>query len=422
MRIIKTNLLLNTDNSYHLYQNHYIYIDSKGIITELSDTLINTNIEIIDYSEYIALPGFVDTHSHFPQHYVTGIGKGELLEWLNNFVFLAEAKLDNYELAYKQAYEFFTSAIKYGTTNIISYSTSSEITTDAAFQAANDLNIRAMIGNTMMDSHCPDDLKKSTEDNILIAERLCRKWHNANNGRLQYIVTPRFAGSCSFDLLKSAAEFARSNNLIIQTHLAENHSELEFVKSIFPDCKSYTDVYRRTGILRENTLLAHCIYLSDEEIIMIKDSGAIIAHCPSSNIYLSSGIMPTRRYLNSTIPITLGSDVGGGESLSMLAEMKSAIEVSKLNSVYLNPNDFALSPSEIFNIMYSGNQVITRSNNSGVGVGEFADLVLYSKDKFLSHPYIQTADDILSHLVYAYSNKFANKVLLMGKEVFYFYY
>ncbi len=418
MRIIKTNLLLNTDNSYHLYQNHYIYIDSKGIITELSDTLINTNIEIIDYSEYIALPGFVDTHSHFPQHYVTGIGKGELLEWLNNYVFPAEAKLDNYELAYKQAYEFFTSAIKYGTTNIICYSTSSEITTDAAFQAANDLNIRAMIGNTMMDSHCPDDLKKSTEDNILIAERLCRKWHNANNGRLQYIVTPRFAGSCSFDLLKSAAEFARSNDLIIQAHLAENHSELEFVKSIFPDCKSYTDVYRRTGILRENTLLAHCIYLSDEEIIMIKDSGAIIAHCPSSNIYLSSGIMPTRRYLNSTIPITLGSDVGGGESLSMLAEMKSAIEVSKLNSVYLNPNDFALSPSEIFNIMYSGNQVITRSNNSGVGVGEFADLILYSKDKFLSHPYIQTADDILSHLVYAYSNKFANKVLLMGKEVF----
>lgn len=418
MRIIKTNLLLNIDNLYHLYQNHYIYIDSKGIITELSDTLINTNIEIIDYSEYIALPGFVDTHSHFPQHFVTGIGKGELLDWLNNYVFPAEAKLDNYELAYKQAYEFFKTAIAYGTTNIITYSTSSEIATDAAFQAANDLNIRAMIGNTMMDSHCPDDLKKSTEENIRIAERLCRKWHNANNGRLQYIVTPRFAGSCSFDLLKSAAEFARSNDLIIQTHLAENPSELEFIKSIFPDCSSYTDVYRRTGILQENTLLAHCIYLSDEEINIIKDSGAVIAHCPSSNIYLSSGIMPTRRYLGNSIPITLGSDVGGGESLSMLAEMKSAIEVSKLNSVYLNPKDISLSPSEVFNIMYSGNNVINNRNNMRLGIGEFADLVLFRKDTVFSNPYIQTADDILSHLIYAYSNKFADKVLIMGKEAF----
>lgn len=418
MRIIKTNLLLNTDNLYHLYQNHYIYIDSKGIITELSDTLINTNIEIIDYSEYITLPGFVDTHSHFPQHYVTGIGKGELLDWLNNYVFPAEAKLDNYELAYKQAFEFFKTAIAYGTTNIVTYSTSSEIATDAAFQAANDLNISAMISNTMMDSHCPNDLKKTTEENISIAERLCRKWHDANNGRLKYIVTPRFAGSCSFDLLKSAAEFARSNNLIIQTHLAENPSELEFIKSIFPDRKSYTDVYRRTGILQENTLLAHCIYLSEDELNMIKDSGAVIAHCPSSNIYLSSGIMPTRRYFDSSVSITLGSDVGGGESLSMLAEMKSAIEVSKLNSVYLNPNDASLNPSEIFDIMYSGNQVITPSNNSGLAVGEFADLVLFRKDNVFSNPYIQTADDILSHLIYAYSNKYADKVLIMGKEAF----
>ncbi len=420
MRAIRVNLINNIAGVF-VFQSDVVIIIKNGIVESIQKFSIFVakfpNQAIEDLTEYIALPGFVDAHSHFPQHYITGIGNGELLDWLNNYVFPTEAKLDNYELAYKQAFEFFTTAIAYGTTRIVSYSTSSELATDAAFQAANDLNIQAMIGNTMMDSFCLDGLKKTKEENIVIGERIAKKWHNANNGRLQYIVTPRFAGSCSFDLLKMASEFAVANDLIIQTHLAENLSELEFIKSTFPECMSYTDVYFKSGILRENTVLAHCIYLSEDEIAMIKDSGAVICHCPSSNIFLGSGIMPARKYLNTSLALVLGSDVGGGESLSMLAEMKSAIEASKLNLLLVNQNESSLAPNEIFNIMYAGNNIFDKQIKYGLNEGDYADLVFYRKDKILSNPLVLSIEDILAQLIYTCSNKYADKVLLMGREI-----
>lgn len=368
-------------------------------------------MELIEtkFPDYFALPGFCDLHSHFPQYNIIGIDSGTLPEWLNNLVFPEEMKIDDYESAYLLAFRFFQEAMKCGTTCIMAYSTSSEIATDAAFQAAQDLNITAMIGNTMMDRNAPAPLLKSPEENIQIAERLCKKWHNANSGKLKFVVTPRFALSCSEKLLQRAAEFAHSNDLYIQTHLAENTKEIADILKLFPEALNYTDVYRRCGLLGEKTLLAHCIYLSSEEIEMIKDSGATIVHCPSSNTHLRSGIMPFADYLLQSLNLGIGTDVGAGESLSVLAEMKNAIEVAKIREANCNKNECCTASQvnavTVYKTMQLAKQRIFGNDNS---------YALFDRSTILANPLVKTEEDIVREIIYKYANKYPDKIIIDG--------
>ncbi|HJN18179.1 MAG TPA: amidohydrolase family protein, partial [Armatimonadota bacterium] len=207
-----------------------------------------------------------------------------------------------------------------------------EEATRQAFRAAEESGIRAFIGKVMMDQNAPSDLLEDTRESLAASARLCEEWHGAADGRLGYVFSPRFAVTCSNALLSEVAALAEACGALIQTHLAENATELQTVAKLFPGARSYTDVYADAGLLGPRTIVAHCLYLSPREWDLLADTNTRIAHCPSSNFFLSSGIMDLHEALKRDIVVGLGSDVGAGPTLSMFAEMSQACFASRARS------------------------------------------------------------------------------------------
>jgi len=247
--------------------------------------------------------------------------------------------------------------LKLGTTTVVAYATSSTEATDIAFESAFRQGIRAYIGKVMMEREGPLELLEDKDTSLKGYEYLYQKWKNIS--RLNLVVTPRFAITCSQESLEKAAHFAQSHQLFIQTHLSESQSEIRHTLELFPWAQHYTDIYEKTGILGEKTLLAHGVHLLEDEKKIIKKTKSKIIHCPTSNRFLRSGSMPYISYKNDFIPLGLGTDVAGGYSLSMAHEMKEAIETSKsfegecmsvLEALYLSTLAGALALNQENNI------------------------------------------------------------------------
>ena len=187
---------------------------------------------------------------------------------------------------------FYEEMVKNGTTTASVYSTIHETATRIAFESAEKKGLRAFIGKTMMDQNSPKELLEKTEESFEKSAKLFDDWEGCDDGRLRYIFTPRFAITCSKELMSMTGMFAEQYDAFIQTHLSENKEEIESTRRLFPKAKNYTDVYKRTGMIGKRTIMAHCIHLSDSEIKMLSDSGTKVAHCPYSNRFLNSGVMP----------------------------------------------------------------------------------------------------------------------------------
>jgi len=273
-----------------------------------------------DRSNEYALPGFIDLHTHLSQYYIRGLYEPALLPWLNKYVFPEEERSKNIEYAEKLSRDFFSAMLKAGTTTCVIYTAPFFSACDMAFEIAKETGIRALIGMTMMDMNCPENLPqnshKTLEESILLYE----KWHG-KNAKLDYIFTPRFAPTCSLELMKEVVKYAIEHNAWIQTHLSENKEEIEMVKEIF-GFKNYTEVYQKAGLLTQHSIFAHCIHLGDEEIKMLAENKCKIAHCPDSNFFLKSGEFPLQKIEEAGIEYGLGSDVGAGTSLNMLYHTK----------------------------------------------------------------------------------------------------
>lgn len=375
----------------------------------------------------LIIPGLVDLHSHIPQ--LPGVGKNadELLPWLKNHIFPLEVRFGQLEYAEKISRFFFTEAIRFGTTTIVAYASVHKESTDIAFEVAKEIGIRAFIGKVMMDR----DMKRYPEElplmsrNIKDSLDLAKKWHNSNNGLLQYIFSPRFAASCTMKLLEKTAKVAKEGDFFIQTHLAENQSEVKFIKSLFERERhrvpTNTHIFKKSDILGERTLLAHCLYLSQPELQLIKDSGSNIVHCPTSNIFLQSGFMPYRRYESYAIPIGLGTDVAGGYSLSMFNCMRDAIETSKIvNLVNDNRPYQILEPKEVFWIAtLGGAKILDLDNKIGsIEKGKDADLVMIKTNpSFSFYNKIDDVNNVLQNLIYLPHTYSIEKVFIAGKEL-----
>jgi guanine deaminase len=286
------------------------------------------------FASALLLPGFVDTHVHLPQYEAVAIGGGELLDWLRDYIFPLEARFADEEYAHSRSQRFFYDAARRGTTTMSVYCSSHKQAAAIAFEAAFHIGVRVCMGKTMMDFGAPDNILFSPDDNIRDSVELAKAWHGAGGGRLQYTLTPRFAGSCSRELLRRTGEVAAAEGLRIQTHLAENPSELRYISELFPEFASYTDVYEAFHLLTERTILAHSIYLSPQERATLLRRRCAIAHCPCSNRFLQSGVMPLRTMMREGFRIGLGTDVAGGFSLSMLNEAKEAVESSKTWNIF----------------------------------------------------------------------------------------
>ena len=280
----------------------------------------------IDLRPLVVMPGMVDTHVHLPQLPNAGVGAGlHLLDWLERYIFPLERAFDEpaAERLAPAAYRAFAAA---GTTTALIYGAVYEPSLDAAFRAAEAHGIRAVIGKVMMDRGTYDPRlppERILEVSLRQSADLCSRWHGKDDGRLRYAFTPRFAITCSPEMLRESAALAASTGAYWQTHLSEDHDELDEVARLFPDAIDYLDVYDRAGGLGPRTILAHAIHLSDREIGRLAESGAAVAHCPASNLFLSSGAMPLSRYLAAGIRVGLGSDVAGGPELSIFANMRA---------------------------------------------------------------------------------------------------
>ncbi len=304
-----------------------VQVDPTGRIERIAPASSDTTLaaSAIHLRGWVLLPGLIDLHAHLPQLPTAGLGAGlRLLTWLERYVFPLERQFDE-ETADRLAPVAFRVFAAAGTTTVVAYSAVYRGSTDAAFRAAEAHGIRAVIGQVLMDRNRYDQAvpeRDVLESSLRESADLCSRWHGRQAGRLRYAFTPRFAVSCSPELLRESAWLATERDAYWQTHLAEDPGELDAVARDFPEALDYLDVYDRAGGLTTRATLAHAIHLSHREVARLADSGARVAHCPSSNLFLTSGIMPLARYLEAGIPVGLGSDVAGGPNPSLFAVMR----------------------------------------------------------------------------------------------------
>ena len=280
----------------------------------------------IDVRPWVLLPGMVDLHAHLPQLPNAGVGAGlDLLTWLERYIFPLERGFDatTADRVAPLAWRAFAAA---GTTTALVYGAVYEASLDATFRAAEAHGIRAIVGKVMMDRVTYDptiDPATILDRSVAESARLIERWHGADDGRLRYAVTPRFAVSCTAELLRESAALAASTGAYWQTHVSEDRGEMAEVARLFPEAVDYVDVYDRAGGLGPRTVLAHAVHLSDRELGRLVESGTRVAHCPMSNLFLASGVMPLGRYVEAGLAIGLGSDVAAGPDLSIFTVMRT---------------------------------------------------------------------------------------------------
>ena len=280
----------------------------------------------LDVRPMVVIPGLVDLHAHLPQLPNAGLGSGlDLLAWLDRYIFPLERAYDR-AVAERQAPAAWRAFAAAGTTTVVAYAALWEDSTDAASVAAEAHGIRAVIGKVMMDRLTYDteiDPGEILETSLRQSDELATRWHGRDDGRLQYAFTPRVAVSCSAEMLRESAELARRHGAYWQTHLSEDEREIGEVRRLFPEARDYLGVYEAAGGLGARTILAHAIHLSDSEVGRLVSSDSRVAHCPSSNLFLSSGMMPLAAYRAVGMRIGLGSDVAAGPEVSIFTVMRA---------------------------------------------------------------------------------------------------
>ena len=309
-------------------------VEQVGPATPL---LSGSSMPVIEHGSRLLLPGFIDTHIHYPQTDVIGAGGRHLLEWLEQYTYPAEQRFADPAHARAVAAFFFDELLRNGTTTAQVLGTVHRTSIDVFFEMAAVRALRMIAGKALMDRLCPDGLRDASADTGERETReLIERWHG--QGRLHYAITPRFALSSSEAQLESCGRLAAQfPDVFLHSHLAENALEIEQVRQAFPQRRSYLDVYDHYGLLRERATYAHCIYLDGVDRSRLAASGAGVAFCPSSNLYLGSGLFDIAEADAAGLPFALATDVGGGSSFSMLRTMGEAYKVAQLSGRQLTP-------------------------------------------------------------------------------------
>ncbi len=308
-----------------------LVVDENGRIASVgpaADATPEVVAAAIDLRPWVLLPGMVDTHAHLPQLPNAGLGFAlDLLTGLERVTGPTARSWADPAVAERLAPAIFEAFAAAGTTTVLGYGTVYAAAMDAAFTAAERHGIRAILGKVMMDRRTYDPvIEQSTilERSLRESSDLIARWHGVDDGRLGYAVTPRFAVSCSAEMLRESASLARDTGTWWQTHVSEDPGEIAEVRRLFPDACDYVDVYDRAGGLGERTVLAHAIHLSDRELTRLVETGTRVAHCPASNLFIGAGVMPLARYLEAGLSVGLGSDVSGGPDASIFSVMQVA--------------------------------------------------------------------------------------------------
>nr|WP_320133606.1 guanine deaminase [uncultured Holophaga sp.] len=294
------------------------------------------SVELREHPHHLIIPGLIDAHVHYPQTGMIASHGEQLLDWLNTYTFPTEAAFGDPVHARRVAETFLDELLRNGTTTAAVFCTVHPESVDAFFRAAQARGLCMAAGKVLMDRHAPEGLLDTAGQGEEESRQLMERWRGVD--RLRYAITPRFAPTSTVEQLASAGRLLREEpGCLMQTHLSENLGEMAWVRALFPEALDYLDVYDRAGLLGERSLLAHGIHLGDRELDRLAETGASIVHCPSSNLFLGSGLMDWPRLRAHGVRVALGTDVGAGTSFSLLRTMGEAYKVQQLRGHSLDP-------------------------------------------------------------------------------------
>lgn len=329
-----------TANEAVAYLDDGLMIVDQGRIVRIGDYAalaaeLDAGVHLTDWRGRLIVPGFIDTHIHYPQTDMIASPAPGLLPWLENYTFPTERRFENPEYAAEVASFFLDELQRCGTTTALVYCTVHPGSAQAFFAESHARNLRMVAGKVMMDRNCPEFLRDTAESGARDSEELLRRWHGT--GRQLYALTPRFAPTSSAAQLGACGELARAYpDVFIQSHVAENRDEVRWAHELFPGRRSYLDIYDHYGLLRPRSVYGHCIWLDEADRLRMRDAGALAAHCPTSNQFLGSGLFDYAAARGAGMPTALATDVGGGSSFSMLQTMNEAHKVARLSGHHLS--------------------------------------------------------------------------------------
>jgi len=358
--ILKGNICYSeTPQKLKTMENGYLVCSGEfvaGVFSNLPEEY--AGLPVTDHGDCLIIPGLCDLHVHAPQYAFRALGMDmELLDWLNTYTFPEESKYVELDYASK-AYRIFTDAVKKSaTTRACVFATLHSPATINLMEKLEQTGIVSYVGKVGMDRNCPDMVRQL---NAASAYSSTKTWIEKTKDRFKRtspIITPRFIPTCTDELMQKLKQLQAEYSLPVQSHLSESKGEISWVKELCPESNTYAHAYQQFGLFGGSnvpTIMAHCIWCEDAEVELMKNNGVYVAHCPQSNMNLSSGIAPIRRYLKKGLNIGLGSDIAGGVHLSIFRAMSDAIQVSKLHWRLIDQNDEPLTVNEAFYLGTAG--------------------------------------------------------------------
>ena len=309
------------------------HVVAAGAYAALSSRLA-AGTQVQDMRDKLIVPGFIDTHIHYPQTDMIASPAPGLLPWLDTYTFPTERRFSDPAYAQDTARFFVEELLACGTTTALVYCTVHKESADALFTESEARNLRMVAGKVLMDRNCPEFLRDTAQSGYDDSAELIGRWHN--RGRQMYALTPRFAPTSTEAQLEACGVLAREHaDIFIQSHVAENTDEVKWVADLFPGHRSYLDIYDHYGLLRRRAVYGHCIHLDAEDRKRMAQTGTVAAHCPTSNLFLGSGLFDFDKAAEAGMPVALATDVGGGTSFSMLQTMNEAHKVARLTGHHL---------------------------------------------------------------------------------------
>jgi guanine deaminase len=335
---------------------------------------------VVDHGADWLIPGLIDAHLHFPQFYATAAYGGELLDWLEQSILPAEAAYADAAFAARTAERFVARLLAAGTTTAMVFGSEFYPATLALFEAARAAGLRLIAGLTLMDRQAPEPLRQTVDEAVDGMRRLiafCR-----DQPRLHYAITPRYALSCSPELLAACGELLRDfPECWLQTHINENPAEIAAVRAAFPEARHYLDVYDRHGLIGPRSLLAHSLHSTGAELSRMAEARCAVCHCPTSNLYLGSGLFPLRKHLERSIPVAVGTDIGAGTKFSLWGELAEMYKVQRVQGFGLDAAQL-LYPATL-----GGARALGLERETGsFAAGKSADFLVlgYAEDDYLA--------------------------------------
>ena len=331
--------VVGIEQSYQYFEDGILLIENGkvaqiGAAAELLSKL--TGIEVQHYRDALITPGFIDTHIHYPQTGMIASYGEQLLDWLNTYTFPTEKQFEDKAHASDVAAIFLKELLRNGTTTALVFGSVHPQSVDAFFEQADKLNLRMIAGKVLMDRNAPDYLTDTAETGYAESKALIERWHG--KGRLHYAVTPRFAPTSTPEQLELAGKLlGEYPDLYMHTHLSENRKEIEWVKELFPERKGYLDVYDHHQLIGPRAVFAHGVHLCDDECKRLAETGSAVAFCPTSNLFLGSGLFDLNKLEEHGVRVGLGTDVGAGTSFSQLQSLNEAYKIMQLQGKKLDP-------------------------------------------------------------------------------------